>query len=53
MLIRAVEPLKGEEILKKYRSSIKSKKAKELTGGPGKFCQAMKIDKSLYGKSIF
>ena len=45
MLVRAVEPIEGIEIIKKNRI-IKSKKLKELTGGPAKFTKAMNIDLS-------
>ncbi|SJZ52717.1 DNA-3-methyladenine glycosylase [Selenihalanaerobacter shriftii] len=46
VLIRAVEPIKGLEIVKQNRS-IKSKRKQDLTNGPGKLCQALDIDKSL------
>jgi DNA-3-methyladenine glycosylase len=48
VLIRAVEPLQGLEIIKENRQ-IKSKKIEELTNGPGKLSQALKIDKSFNG----
>lgn len=48
VLIRAVEPLQGLEIIKENRK-IKSKKIEELTNGPGKLSQALQIDKSLNG----
>ncbi len=46
VLIRAVEPLAGIDLIKKNRK-IKSKKKEDLTNGPGKLCQALKIDKNL------
>ncbi len=46
VLIRAVEPVQGLEIMKKNRN-IKSKKIEDLTNGPGKLCIAFNIDKSL------
>jgi DNA-3-methyladenine glycosylase len=45
VLVRAVEPIEGIDIIKKNRV-IKSKKMKELTGGPAKFTKAMEIDMS-------
>ena len=48
VLIRAVEPLLGLDIIKKNRD-IKSQKREDLTNGPGKLCQALEIDKSLNG----
>jgi DNA-3-methyladenine glycosylase len=51
VLIRAVEPLQGLEIIKENRK-IKSKKIEELTNGPGKLSQALKIDKSFNGCNL-
>lgn len=48
VLIRAVEPIQGLEIIRENRK-IKSKKIEELTNGPGKLSQALKIDKNLDG----
>ena len=44
VLIRAVEPLKEIELMKKYR---KIDNIKQLTNGPGKLTKALKIDKTL------
>ncbi len=49
VLIRAVEATVGLEILKKYRRAIA---LRELTSGPGKLCQAMKIDRTLDGADL-
>ncbi|MBM7623665.1 DNA-3-methyladenine glycosylase [Sporohalobacter salinus] len=46
VFIRAVEPLKGLEVIKKNRN-IKSNKVENLTNGPGKLSQALEIDKEL------
>ncbi len=43
VLIRALEPIKGIELMQKRRSP--KEKMKELTNGPGKLCQAMGITK--------
>ncbi len=51
VLIRAVEPVKGVEIIKKNRP-IKSQKIQDLTNGPGKLCDALKIDKSFNGTDL-
>jgi len=48
ILIRAVEPVEGLELIKKNRN-IKSSNLEDLTNGPGKLSQALKIDKSLDG----
>ena len=51
VLIRALEPIKGLELMAKRRgfSQLTDKIIKELTNGPSKLCQAMGIGKSLYG----
>lgn len=46
VLIRSVEPVSGLEMIKKNRD-IKSKQKEDLTNGPGKLCQALKIDNDL------
>jgi DNA-3-methyladenine glycosylase len=48
VLIRAVEPLNEIDFIKNNRN-IKSKKIEDLTNGPGKLCQALKIDTSIDG----
>jgi DNA-3-methyladenine glycosylase len=49
VLLRAVEPLAGIEIIRKRRAT---RKLKDLTNGPGKLCQALEIDDRLYGYDI-
>ena len=44
VLIRAVEPIKGIELMQNNR---KTEKLKNLTSGPGKLCQAFGIDKKI------
>jgi DNA-3-methyladenine glycosylase len=48
VLIRAIEPLDGQEIMaeRRGRSGI------ELTNGPAKLCQALSIDKGLNGHDL-
>ncbi|HEU5121394.1 MAG TPA: DNA-3-methyladenine glycosylase [Candidatus Saccharimonadales bacterium] len=46
VLIRAVEPLSGEEILEQRR---KGKHGIALTNGPAKLCEALGIDKRMNG----
>ncbi|HUO85724.1 MAG TPA: DNA-3-methyladenine glycosylase [Thermoanaerobaculia bacterium] len=48
VLLRAVEPLRGIERMKRNRA--KAKREIDLTNGPGKLCQAMEIDRSLDGE---
>lgn len=49
VLIRAVEPLNGEDIMLSTRAG---KSGPELTNGPAKLCQALGIDKSLDGHDL-
>jgi DNA-3-methyladenine glycosylase len=61
VLIRAVEPVEGIEIMRERRWSkpgaiaagiIKNRKDKDLTSGPGKLCIALAIDRSLNGEDL-
>ncbi|HZL08045.1 MAG TPA: DNA-3-methyladenine glycosylase [Candidatus Dormibacteraeota bacterium] len=49
VLIRAVEPLAGEDIMALRRNG---RDGIELTNGPAKFCQALGIDKTLNGHDL-
>lgn len=49
-LIRAVEPIDGISIMKKFRRETKS--IHDLTNGPGKLCMALDINKSMYGDDL-
>jgi len=51
VLIRAVEPVAGIDLIREKRS-IKSNRAEELTNGPGKLAQALKIDLSFNGYNL-
>lgn len=48
VLIRAVEPIAGEDIMIANRK----KSGVELSNGPAKLCQALRIDKAFNGHSI-
>ncbi len=45
ILIRALEPAEGADLMRHERHAPKDERS--LTNGPGKLCQALKIDKSL------
>ena len=49
VLIRAVEPVKGIELMKQRR---RSDELRSLASGPGKLCQAFAIDRSLNGADV-
>jgi len=49
ILIRTLRPTDGIEFMKKFRHTNKES---NLTNGPGKLCQALKLDKSFYGYDI-
>jgi DNA-3-methyladenine glycosylase len=49
VLIRAVEPLSGIELMAKRRGHVPGY---DLTRGPGKLCQALAIDLQLYGWNL-
>ncbi len=49
VLIRALEPAEGIEVMKNNR---KTGKLSNLTNGPGKLCQALALDRSLNGHDL-
>lgn len=49
VLIRAVEPVEGIEVMRKRRGEMKDR---NLTSGPGKLCIALAIDRSLNGEDL-
>jgi len=48
VLIRAVEPLEGED----YMKALRDKSGKDLSNGPAKLCQALSITKELNGHDL-
>lgn len=49
ILVRAVEPVRGIDLMRRRRGEMKDK---NLTSGPGKLCIAMGIDRSLNGQDL-
>lgn len=49
VLIRALEPVAGMELMKKFR---KAESVKALCSGPGKLCEAMRITREQYGLDL-
>lgn len=57
VLIRAVEPLDGKEVMSKRRfnknyDELKKREIINLTSGPSKLCMAFNIDKSMNGEDL-
>ena len=50
VLIRAIEPLEGIDVMKKHRP--KAVRHIDLGSGPGKICQALSINRELNGVSL-
>ncbi len=50
ILIRAMEPIEGIEMMKRLR---KKSDLRDLSSGPGKLCQALKIDRRLNKTKAF
>ena len=50
VLIRAIEPLEGIELMQRHRKSIR---LLELTRGPGRLAAALRIDRRLDGLDLF
>mgnify|MGYP003394490274 CR=1 FL=1 len=49
VLIRAVEPVEGIEIMRRRRGEMKDR---NLTSGPGKLCIALAIDRDMNGENL-
>jgi len=52
VLIRAAEPIEGGEQMARNRGLERRPRPGDLAGGPGKLCQALRIDKSLDGQVL-
>lgn len=54
VLIRAIEPIEGEDYMMRIRQSTRKTKVKrvDIGNGPGKLCQAMEISKCLDGADM-
>ena len=50
VLVRAVEPLAGIDLMRKRRSRVRNEV--DLTSGPGKLCTALGIDGSMSAKTL-
>jgi DNA-3-methyladenine glycosylase len=49
VLIRALEPVEGIQIMKRRKKTVD---LKNLTSGPAKLCQALRIDRTLNGADL-
>jgi DNA-3-methyladenine glycosylase len=45
VLVRALEPLEGLDLMRERRGSVGARSETELTSGPGRLCQALAIDR--------
>lgn len=52
VLLRAAEPIAGAETMLEHRQSKRSPHPGDLAGGPGKLCQALKVDRDFDGLSL-
>lgn len=52
VLIRAVEPLEGEDVMRDNRGGRGGRNGLELTNGPAKLCQALRIGKTDNGHDL-
>ena len=52
VLIRAAEPIEGEGRMARNRGLDRRPRPGGLTGGPGKLCQALDIDRNLNGQVL-
>lgn len=54
VLVRAIEPIQGIDSMRVFRrwDQTNNKSVANLTNGPAKTTQALKIDKSLYGHNL-
>jgi DNA-3-methyladenine glycosylase len=52
VLLRAGEPLRGVETMLQHRGWSRLPRPGDVAGGPGKLCQALKVDRALDGASL-
>lgn len=52
VLIRALEPLEGLELMRQYRGRVGARDVTKLTSGPGRLCQALAIDRGQDGADL-
>ena len=52
VLLRAGEPIKGVETMLGRRCWRRSPRPGDVAGGPGKLCQALKVDRGFDGSSL-
>ncbi|TYB31190.1 MAG: DNA-3-methyladenine glycosylase [Candidatus Mcinerneyibacterium aminivorans] len=52
VFIRAAEPIEGIKEMKQFRKK-NINDLKELTNGPSKLCQSLKLDKTFNGKKVY
>ncbi len=52
VLIRALEPLKGLDLMREHRDRVGVGDLRTLTSGPGRLCEALAIDRSHDGADL-
>jgi len=52
VLVRALEPLEGLDLMRKRRRPVGARSVTELTSGPGRLCQALAIDRGHDGLDL-
>jgi DNA-3-methyladenine glycosylase len=52
VLIRGAEPLEGVELMMEHRHLSRPPRPGDVAGGPGKLCQALKIDRQFDGHPL-
>jgi DNA-3-methyladenine glycosylase len=52
LLLRALEPVEGEQRMRAHRGLAPEAPARAVAGGPGRLCQALAIELRDYGQSL-
>lgn len=52
VLVRALEPLEGRDVMRHHRGSVGERDVTKLTSGPGRLCQALAIDRGHDGLDL-